>query len=261
LPCALDARAAFIVGDILADSNARARTFGGDSVLGTRFWSAVKTGTSKDMRDNWAIGYSARYTVGVWVGNASGAPMWDVSGTSGAAPIWASVMRFLHRDTPSRAPQAPPGLVRQAVTFPRTTAPATGAYDTALGIATATEAGRMEWFIQGTEQSQFALSAGDDGAGPARVREVVSSARITSPANGSIIALDPDIPPDRQRLRFGADGPVARWLMDGKPFAKGSRALWLPWPGRHVVQIVGAQGEVLDSIRLEVRGAGVTGTH
>src|SRR5690606_12630157 len=86
---ALDPRAAFIVGDILSDANARVRTFGPDSVLGTRFWSAVKTGTSKDMRDNWAVGWSQRYTVGVWVGNAGGAPMWDVSGTSGAAPVWA----------------------------------------------------------------------------------------------------------------------------------------------------------------------------
>jgi penicillin-binding protein 1C len=51
---ALDPRAAFIVGDILSDPNARARTFGTDSVLATRFWTAVKTGTSKDMRDNWA---------------------------------------------------------------------------------------------------------------------------------------------------------------------------------------------------------------
>ena len=60
-------RHAFIVGDILSDGNARARTFGTDSVLATRFWSAVKTGTSKDMRDNWAVGWSERYTVGVWV--------------------------------------------------------------------------------------------------------------------------------------------------------------------------------------------------
>jgi penicillin-binding protein 1C len=77
---ALDPAAAFIVGDILSDPNARARTFGTDSVLATRFWSAVKTGTSKDMRDNWALGWSQRYTVGVWVGNASGAPC----GTSAA---------------------------------------------------------------------------------------------------------------------------------------------------------------------------------
>ena len=114
----------------------------------------------------------------------------------------------------------------------------------------------MEWFIQGTQQSQFALSQGGDG-GPSDARAGHAAARITSPANGSIIALDPDIPPDRQRLRFGADGTFSRWLMDGKPFAKGAQAQWLPWPGRHVVQIVGAKGEVLDSIRLEVRGAGV----
>ena len=244
-PCVVDPRAAFIVSDILADSNARARTFGSDSVLATRFWSAVKTGTSKDMRDNWAIGYSERYTVGVWVGNASGAPMWDVSGTSGAAPVWASVMRYLHRATPSRAPAVPTGLVRQAVSFPL-----------ASSAVAANEAPRMEWFIQGTEQGQFALSQEDDG-GLADQRAGRTAARITSPADGSIIALDPDIPPDRQRLRFAADGIVSRWLMDGQPFAKGAQAQWLPWPGRHVVQIVGAKGEVLHSIRLEVRGAGI----
>ena len=255
-PCVVDPRAAFIVSDILADSNARARTFGSDSVLATRFWSAVKTGTSKDMRDNWAIGYSERYTVGVWVGNASGAPMWDVSGTSGAAPVWASVMRYLHRYTPSRAPQAPAGLVRQAVNFPRAALPVALGYGGAPAAGTTTEAARMEWFIQGTQQSQFALAAGGDG-GPNHTRAVRATARITSPANGSIIALDPDIPPDRQRLHFGADGMVSRWLIDGKPFAKGPHAQWLPWPGRHLVQIVGPRGEVLDSIRLEVRGAGV----
>ena len=256
-PCAVDPRAAFIVSDILADSNARARTFGSDSVLATRFWSAVKTGTSKDMRDNWAIGYSERYTVGVWVGNASGAPMWDVSGTSGAAPVWADVMRYLHRATPSRAPPVPAGLVRQAVTFPLAPSPVAVGYGIAPSLGAATEAARMEWFIQGTEQSQFALSQGSVG-GSATQRAGMTAARIISPANGSIIALDPDIPPDRQRLRFVADGSFTRWLMDGKPFAKGAQAQWLPWPGRHLVQIVGTNGEVLDSIRLEVRGAGVT---
>ena len=45
--------------------------------------------------------------------------------------------------------------------------------------------------------------------------------------------------------------------MDGKVFAKGPSAQWLPWPGRHVVQITDARGEVLDEVRLEVRGAGV----
>ena len=114
---ALDPRAAFIVTDILSDPLARARTFGTDSVLSTRFWTAVKTGTSKDMRDNWAIGYSQAYTVGVWMGNASGAPMWDVSGTMGAAPIWATVMNFLQKTEPSQPPLPPKGLAKVTVKF------------------------------------------------------------------------------------------------------------------------------------------------
>ncbi|MBI2726800.1 MAG: penicillin-binding protein 1C [Polaromonas sp.] len=243
---AIDPRAAFIVTDIMADPLARARTFGTDSVLATRFWTAVKTGTSKDMRDNWAMGYSQRYTVGVWVGNSSGAPMWDVSGTSGAAPVWAAVMNYLHKTEPSRSPAPPPGLV-QART----------------GFGKQLEAARNEWFIAGTEQKVFAMDApGDAGFKRAKntSEEAQEAPRITAPASGTIIALDPDIPPNRQRLSFSAEGRNLRWLMDGKEFARGSDAQWLPWPGRHVVQLADARGKVLDEIRLEVRGAGVKNT-
>ena len=73
---ALDARAAFIVGDILSDGNARARTFGTDSVLATRFWSAVKPAPAEDMRQ---LGGGLVRTLhrGRVVGNASGAAMHD----------------------------------------------------------------------------------------------------------------------------------------------------------------------------------------
>ena len=245
----IDPRAAFIVTDILADPLARARTFGTDSVLGTRFWTAVKTGTSKDMRDNWAIGYSQRYTVGVWVGNASGSAMWDVSGTSGAAPIWAAVMNHLHRTEPSHAPTPPAGVLQSRVAFD--------------GL----EAARNEWFIKGTEQNLFAIYS---GAAHARVdwsaakKDAIKSAsnaeitpKITSPTSGTIIALDPDIPPKAQRVSFKAEGHNLRWLMDGKPLARGAQVQWLPWPGRHVVQLVDSSGKVLDEVKIEVRGAGV----
>jgi penicillin-binding protein 1C len=240
---AIDPRAAFIVSDILSDTNARARTFGSDSVLATRFWSAVKTGTSKDMRDNWAVGYSQRYTVGVWVGNASGAAMWDVSGTTGAAPVWAAVMQFLHRSEASKAPPAPANLVQTQAQFSQN--------GTAM-----VEAARQEWFLAGTEQSQFTINkiAAQAVNTPAIS---MNNARITSPVSGTIIALDPDIPPNRQRVSFQAEGQNVAWLLDGKPFAKGNAAKWLPWPGRHVVQLVDAKGAKLDEIKLEVRGAGV----
>ena len=243
---ALDPGAAFIVGDILSDPLARARTFGTDSVLATRFWTAVKTGTSKDMRDNWAVGWSQRYTVGVWVGNASGAPMWDVSGTTGAAPVWAAVMRYLHTTLPSRAPKPPAGVVQVPVQFADL------------------EAARSEWFVQGTQQTSFAMYSGAIPSSNSRARGLNGlqlpsqpAARITAPTTGTIIALDPDIPPTHQRVSFRAEGANLRWLLDGKPFAKGASAQWLPWPGRHVVQIADAKGKVLDAVRLEVRGAGV----
>ena len=245
--------AAFIVGNILSDPLARARTFGTDSVLATRFWTAVKTGTSKDMRDNWAMGFSERYTVGVWVGNASGAPMWEVSGTSGAAPIWADVMKYLHHTLPSHAPQPPAGVVQASVQFSMPHSPTEPA-----------EAARQEWFLRGTEQTSFAINsevanAGKTGAtGPKALKNTAPTlARITNPTTGTIIALDPDIPPRHQRVRFVAEGRNLRWVMDGKVFAKGPVAPWLPWPGRHVVQITNERGEVLDEVRLEVRGAGV----
>jgi penicillin-binding protein 1C len=255
---ALDPRAAFIVGDILSDPIARAPTFGTDSVLATRFWSAVKTGTSKDMRDNWALGWSQRYTVGVWVGNASGAPMWDVSGTSGAAPIWAAVMGYLHRREPSRAPAAPPGLVQQEVQFGQQL-----------------EAARSEWFIQGTEQSTFAVEVGPaptmtESAGSpkdsnlAALGETTPSpakARITAPTSGTILALDPDIPPKQQRLRLTATGTGTGheffWRVNGKPLARGAEVMWSPWPGRHKLQLVDARGNLQDEVQVEVRGAGI----
>ncbi len=242
---ALDARAAFIVTDILADPLARARTFGTDSMLATRFWTAVKTGTSKDMRDNWALGFSQRYTVGVWVGNASGAPMWDVSGTSGAAPVWAALMNRLHHSEPSRALAPPPGLVQMRTDFGQQL-----------------EASRSEWFIEGTEQSLFAIDSGASSAyrTSAKGQKVLNNSsmpRITAPAPGTIIALDPDIAPAHQRLSFSAQGNGLRWRMDGKEFARGAEVRWLPWPGRHVVQLLDSGSRVVDEIQIEVRGAGV----
>ncbi|MEA3103505.1 penicillin-binding protein 1C [Caballeronia mineralivorans] len=243
-PAALEKRifspqASFIVTNILADNNARTRTFGFDSVLATRFFSAVKTGTSKDMRDNWAIGYTSRYTVGVWVGNADGAPMWDVSGVTGAAPVWAALVNYLHRQTPSRAPVAPSGVVRTKIVYQNDIEPS-----------------RDDWFLSGTEMSRIALSANAQGASARN-----GAARIATPADGTIFALDPDIPAARQRVWFeSAQGAPAGsvWQLDGKaagPSARMTRMAWLPWPGHHTLELVDGHGVVVDSVKFEVRGA------
>ena len=246
---AIDPAAAFIASDMLADREARAPSFGTDSVLATRGWAAVKTGTSKDMRDNWAVGYSDRYTVGVWVGNASGAAMHEVSGTSGAAPVWAALMGALHAGRPSRAPAPPPGLLRRAVRF-----------------GDGLEAARQEWFLPGTEQTLFATDNVATSSMPAQARGQnepdagAPTPRIASPADGTVLALDPDIPPARQRLTLLADAAGAapgtlRWWIGAREIGRGARAQWLPWPGRHVLELRDAAGRVHDRRRLQVRGA------
>ncbi|HYC45765.1 MAG TPA: penicillin-binding protein 1C [Burkholderiales bacterium] len=226
---AVDARAAFVVSDILADASARALTFGFASPLATRYRASVKTGTSKDMRDNWAVGYTSRYTVGVWVGNFSGEAMHDVSGIDGAAPVWRAIMDYLHEGAAPPAPPVPDGIVRQRVTF-------TGALDTA----------RDEWFLEGTAHARVSAIA-------------VSTVkpRIETPPHGAIYAIDPDIPRDRQRLTVTASGAPrgARLVLeDGRRVRAERPLLWLPAPGKRVLVLEDAAGRELDRVRFEVRG-------
>jgi penicillin-binding protein 1C len=105
----------FILGDILRDDAARAPAFGEGSVLDLPFSCAVKTGTTKDFRDNWCVGFTSDYTVGVWLGNFDGAAMKKISGVAGAGPIFREVMLLLHRDYSPLPPLRPQNLVKLAI--------------------------------------------------------------------------------------------------------------------------------------------------
>jgi penicillin-binding protein 1C len=219
---------AFLVSDMLSDPTARAETFGLASPLATASWAAVKTGTSKDMRDNWCIGYTDRYTVAVWVGNFEGDSMRDVSGVSGAAPAWAEIVQRLHDGRPSHAPTPPAGLVARTVEF-----------------TPAIEPPRRDWFLAGTELERVQLLP--SGA---------ANARIASPANGAIIALDPDIPATNQVVLFEGRGSDARlrFVLDGHALGSADwPQRWTPVPGAHRVELRSADGRVRDAVRFVVR--------
>lgn len=97
---ALDPRVAFIIGDILGDNGARSAAMGAYSPLRTDgIASAVKTGTTDDVKDNWTIGYTRNVAVGVWVGNNDGDPMVNSSGLTGAAPIWNAVLTAIYSNS------------------------------------------------------------------------------------------------------------------------------------------------------------------
>ncbi len=227
----IEAGAAAIIRDILSDPAARTATFGEDNGLVLPFPAAVKTGTSKALRDNWCIGFSDRYTVAVWVGNFEGDPMVGVSGTTGAAPAWAAIMRGLHASRPGTAIPLPPGIVRQRVTF-----------------LPPVEPPRDELFLDGTEMDRIAV------ADRAEARP-----RLISPADGSVIAIDPDIPPARQRviIRANANVPGLSITIDNRPLpvtrdAGVLNALWLPVPGVHIIALTDGR-HVFDRVRVSVR--------
>jgi len=225
-----DAAAVYLVTDILADNNARVGTFGWASPLATRGFAAVKTGTSKDMRDNWCVGFTDRYTIAVWTGNASGAAMHDVSGVSGAAPVWHQLVAYLHAGSPSRPPRAPAGVVAQRIVFDAKREP-----------------DRDELFLAGSERA-VQRASGEIGG---------RRYGIASPRDGSIFALDPDIPPAAQRITF--EGEHGTWRLDGHVVGVADRMRWAPWPGRHRLELIAPSGRTLQTVAFEVRGAGVKG--
>ncbi|MBJ7499127.1 MAG: penicillin-binding protein 1C [Sphingopyxis sp.] len=220
--------AAFIVGDILADASARTDAFGADSALRLPFWAAAKTGTSKGMRDNWCIGFTDRFTVAVWVGNLEGDSMRAVSGTSGAAPVWRDVMLALHAGNPGKRPTMPEDVETRQISLPGTREPP-----------------RREYFLRGTAQTEMA-------AAPQAARRP----RITSPVSGSVYALDPDIPLERQRLAITVSGSVAgyRLILDKKPLGDADAGQQiLPRPGVHMLTLVDPGGRMIDRVRFTVR--------
>ena len=108
-------RAAYLVTDVLTDKAARSKSFGEANLLDVGQPVAAKTGTTRDFHDNWAFGYTPNFVLGVWVGNANGAPMQGVSGITGAVPIWHDIMRMRIENQGDIVWKQPDGLVMRRV--------------------------------------------------------------------------------------------------------------------------------------------------
>ncbi len=140
----LDSRVAWLISDILSDDNARRLGFGGNSVLRLDRPAAVKTGTTSNFHDNWTVGYTPDLVVGVWAGNSTYEAMREVTGLTGAAPIWHDFMRAVLAGQSELSFDRPEGLVQVEIC--------------ALSGLLPTEAcpfKRLEWFIAGTQPTTY----------------------------------------------------------------------------------------------------------
>ncbi len=135
---------AYLMFDILSDNEARSIVFGTNSLLNIPGHQvAVKTGTTNDRRDNWAVGGNAQGLVGVWVGNNDNSPMKQVaSGVSGASPIWRKILLEALSGRPQASIEKPGGIIEAAV-------------DTVSGYAAHDGfPSRIEKFIDGTQPGE-----------------------------------------------------------------------------------------------------------
>lgn len=111
--------AAYVMADMMSDDVARAPAFGAntDVTLPDRK-VAAKTGTTNGFKDNWTMGFTPQLTVGVWVGNTDNESMENVTGLSGAAPIWNAVMRKYHEGKEAQWYDRPPAITNRVVCTP-----------------------------------------------------------------------------------------------------------------------------------------------
>jgi membrane carboxypeptidase/penicillin-binding protein PbpC len=275
-PPVIDPRVAYLITNILSDNNARLPEFGDHSALQIDRPAAAKTGTTTDFRDNWTMGYTPNLVVGVWVGNANNTPMVNVSGVSGAGPIWNEFMRAVLKGQPALDFQRPPGLVQAQVCS------VSGLLPTPACPST-----RLDWFIQGTVPTQYdnmfqsftidrttGLLATDETPQEQRVNKIyevlpqearswglrhgvepppaaakqVADAgfRLLQPDPYTVYQLSPVIPYDAQKIRFSvAVAPGTKsvnYVLDGQSVGTVSGDPWEVWwalvPGQHTLKAV-----------------------
>jgi membrane peptidoglycan carboxypeptidase len=138
-----DPRVTWLISDILSDDEARSTGFGLNSTLKLDRAAAVKTGTTTNFHDNWTIGYTPELLVGAWVGNSGYEAMHNVTGLTGAAPLWHELIRGLLQGRLDHPFQRPDGLTQAEV------CELSGLLPTPACLQT-----RTEWFIAGTEPTQ-----------------------------------------------------------------------------------------------------------
>ncbi|HET6487636.1 MAG TPA: penicillin-binding transpeptidase domain-containing protein, partial [Spirochaetia bacterium] len=108
----IDPKAAWLVTSILSDETMRIQAFGSNTPLMVGFPMAIKTGTSGNWRDSWTAGYTQEFTIAVWSGDFEASPMNQVSGSTGAGPLFNSIARLMGERLGRlpTLPPAPPGV-------------------------------------------------------------------------------------------------------------------------------------------------------
>ncbi len=245
---------AYLLADILSDPAARIPGFGQVTPFDLPFRAAVKTGTTTGFRDNWTLGFTPEIAVGVWVGNADGSLMQDVSGVDGAGPMWRDVMLAAASGRAMSWPARPPGLVEATACSPTGLLPGVACPSPVreLFVAGTVPTARESYYVREAdgrisinppfEARTWAMDAGfslASGGGPPG-----DGVRIVEPSAGSVFFVSPELkeqqlvlraaaPPGAQGVTFRIDGRVV-----GEVAGEDARLVWRLEPGHHQVEAI-----------------------
>lgn len=240
------AETAFMITDILSDNNARAAAFGLNSPLNMPFDFASKTGTSKDYKDNWAVGYSRRFTVAVWVGNFDASPMRRISGITGAAPILRDIAMFLDANYPPEQSKADSSFIMPPSLSYADICPVSGKLSSKNCPGSVKEVFPADKSPK--EYCSLSHKEHQDGA----VAALGSAEGIIFPAEGDVFVYSPSLAAEAQEIKFKAseDG---LWFINGRklPCPRGRECFWRITGGKFKLRFEGRKTyevsfEVLD---------------
>jgi penicillin-binding protein 1C len=173
--------------------------------------TAIKTGTSTDYHDAWAIAFDYRHTAAVWMGNLDGSAMDGVTGAIGPAMVLRSLFSELNRNQDTY-PLPMKGKLIAAKICRRDGRLANGACESTT-----------EWFLPGTLPPH-------EGA---KTAAVAAQYRLLQPTAGLQVAHDPRIPVEFEALpmEIGPTPHVRKvdWYVDGR-LAASTQTGRYPWP-------------------------------
>jgi membrane peptidoglycan carboxypeptidase len=215
---------AFLITNMLSDDYARRYEFGGIDTLTMDDWNngqthpvAAKTGTTDDFRDNWTVGYTSNVVVGVWSGNANGAPMANnIIGITGAGPIWHDVIEYAS----GRCLLDMCGDLKEATNaFPTPSGVVQAPVNPISGLA---GAGVTDWMLQGEQPQQtgLVLTCGDSDSSGYGATPIPCSVGGNSSVNSNPPSAEPGASDLTPSAINGGD-PMPNGTEGGNPVPNG----------------------------------------
>lgn len=237
----IDSEVAYLITDILSDNKARIPNFGEKNTLVTSKKSAVKTGTTTDWHDNWTIGYTKDFTVGVWVGNSNNDPMIDITGVTGAAPIWHDIMEELLINFPYTEFEIPDNLSQVEIC----------AWDGKLPNSSCNQK-YLELFIKGTEPRQTSTLTDKNNFSSDLNNKIIS------PKQNSVFTINDQ----KEKITFELNNPnIARevkWILNDQNISlycsKNSPyyCFWNPQIGKFNLKAFDSNANLIDEVNFTV---------